>query len=52
MSDASSQCLVESTVGLDLVPLTARQQATLVGVLVVVLPLQLHLMNHSRGMDG
>ena len=43
VSDASPECLVESSECLNVVPLTPGQQATLPAVLVIVLPLQLHL---------
>ena len=43
MSDAAAESLVEGTEGLNIVPVTPTQQATLPTILVIVLPLQLHL---------
>ena len=43
VSNASSQCLVESSVCLNLVPFTASEEASLVGMFIVVLSLQLNL---------
>ena len=43
VSDASPQCLVEGSVRLYLIPLTATQQVPQMTVLIVVLTLQLHL---------
>lgn len=43
VSYTSSQCLVEGTVGLNLVPLPTIEHPTTVAVLIVVLLLQLNL---------
>ena len=50
VADAPAQGLVDGPEGLDVVPLTAGQEASLPAVLVVVLPLQLNL--HGAGRVG